>query len=181
MRRWVPLFDRDRVQNWLPGTLGISAAILLVVVAANSPTQTNSRPAELPPAQSTALASKDTPAPSPRAPPQTPAVTDKAAKAPTAAVPTPAVTTGDAAKPAPMHDHAMCQGSGGSRGGDASPLNSGEGSAKKRCGRRRGIARRHRRAPGLQEMSGVSFSGAGKDHIGSKPCRDRRPQVGRRC
>jgi nitrite reductase (NO-forming) len=32
---------------------------------------------------------------------------DKAAKAPAASVPTPAVTTGDAAKPAPMQDHAM--------------------------------------------------------------------------
>ena len=118
MRRWVPLFDRDRVQNWLPGTLGISAAFLLVILPAPRPTQTNSRPAELPPAQSTALASKDTPAPSPRAPPQTPAVTDRAAKAPTAAVPTPVVTTGDAAKPAPVHDHAGVKAQAVSEEGD---------------------------------------------------------------
>jgi nitrite reductase (NO-forming) len=107
MRRWGPFFDRDHLQDWLPGTLGGAAVILLVVVAANSPTRTNSGPAESPPSQSAALASKDTPAPSQRTPPQTPAIVDKAAKAPAASVPTPAVTTGDAAKPAPMQDHAM--------------------------------------------------------------------------
>ena len=71
MRRWFQPFDRDRVRDWLPGTLGISAAILLVVVAANSPIQTSSTPAEVSPSQSTALASKDAPSPSQRAPPQT--------------------------------------------------------------------------------------------------------------
>jgi nitrite reductase (NO-forming) len=100
MRRWGPFFDRDHLQDWLPGAVGGAAVILLVVVAANSPTQTNSRPPESPPSQSAALASKDTP-------PQTPAVVDKAAKAPAASVPAPVVTTGDAAKPAPTHDHAI--------------------------------------------------------------------------
>ena len=121
MRRWVRLFDWDRVQNWLPGTLGISAAILLVVVAANSPTQTNSRPAELAPSQSTALASKDTPAPSQRAPPQTPA-----AKTPTAV-------------PTRRHDRRCRQAGADARsrhrqssGGTSSgALNSGEGPAKR--------------------------------------------------
>ena len=70
MRRWGPGFDWDHLQN---------GVILLVVVAANSPIQTTSRPPELPPSQSAAVASNDTPAPSQRAPPQTPAVTDKAA------------------------------------------------------------------------------------------------------
>ena len=91
MRQWDRFFDWDRLQNWLPGTLGSAAAILLVVIAANSPTQTNSRRAELEPSPSAAMASKDTPALPQRAPPQAPA-------------PTPAVTTGDAAKPAPVHD-----------------------------------------------------------------------------
>ena len=102
MRRWFQPFDRDRVQDWLPGTLGISAAILLVVVAANSPIQTSSTPAEVSPSQSTALASKDAPSPSQRAPPQTPALTT-----PTVLLPTAAVTTGEAARPAPIHDHAI--------------------------------------------------------------------------
>ena len=102
MRRWFQPFDRDRVRDWLPGTLGISAAILLVVVAANSPIQTSSTPAEVSPSQSTALASKDAPSPSQRAPPQTPALTT-----PTVLLPTAAVTTGEAARPAPIHDHAI--------------------------------------------------------------------------
>jgi len=54
MRRWGPGFDWDHLQN---------GVILLVVVAANSPTQTTSRPPELPPSQSAAVASNDTPAP----------------------------------------------------------------------------------------------------------------------
>ena len=56
MRRWDRCFDWDHLQNWVPGTLGSAAVILLVVVAANSPTQTNSKPAELPSSQSAAMA-----------------------------------------------------------------------------------------------------------------------------
>jgi nitrite reductase (NO-forming) len=105
---WGRLIDREHLQNWLPGVLGVSGAVLLAVVAANSPTQTNSKPAEPPPSQSAAPATKsqiDTSAPSRPASPQ-PSIADNAAKA--VAPSTPAVaTTGEAAKPAPMHDHAM--------------------------------------------------------------------------
>lgn len=101
MSRWVPRFDWGRLQNWLPGTLGVSAAILLVAIAANFPTQSNSRSAELEPSPSAATPSKDAPA----LPPRAAAVPDKAAKAPVAPAPAPAVTTGDAIKPAPVHDH----------------------------------------------------------------------------
>src|ERR1700694_2083829 len=110
MHPWAPRFDWGHLQNWVPGALGAFAAILLVVVAANSPTQTNSKPADAPPPQSAALPNKtqtDTaPAPSEPAAPQHSSVTDNAAKAavtPAASL----ITTGEAAKPGPMHDHAM--------------------------------------------------------------------------
>jgi nitrite reductase (NO-forming) len=98
------MWDRKHLQDWLPGVLGVSAVILLAVVAANSPTRTSSRPAESPPSQSAASATKDAPTPSQPAPSKTSAIADKAAKAvaPSAL----AVTTGEAAKPA-AHDHAM--------------------------------------------------------------------------
>jgi nitrite reductase (NO-forming) len=110
MHRWRPRLDWEHLQNWVPGALGALAVILLVVVAANSPTQTNSKPAQSPPSQSAALPSKSqtetTPAPSQPVAPQKSSVADNAAKAavpPTAAV----VTTGEAGEPAPMADHAM--------------------------------------------------------------------------
>jgi nitrite reductase (NO-forming) len=103
---WDRLRDRERLQDWLPGVVGVSAVILLAVVAANSPTQTSSKPAELPPLQSAALATKDTPTPSQPVAPKTPAIADKAAKAVSPSAP--AVTTGEAARPA-LHGHAMDQ------------------------------------------------------------------------
>jgi nitrite reductase (NO-forming) len=101
---WARFLDREQLKNWLPGVLGVSAVILLAVVAANSPTQTNSKPVESPPSQSAASATKDMPTPSQPAPSKTSAIADKAAKvvAPSAL----AVTTGEVAKPA-AHDHAM--------------------------------------------------------------------------
>jgi nitrite reductase (NO-forming) len=111
MHRWGPRLDWEHLQNWVPGVLGVAAVILLVVVAANSPTQTNSKPAEVPLSQPAALATKGqpgtTPAPSQPAAPQTSSVADKTAKAPAQPTPPPAATTGEAAKPAPMHDHAI--------------------------------------------------------------------------
>lgn len=104
-------FDWEHLQNWAPGVVGVSAAILLVVVAANSPTQINSKPAEVSPSQSVALPAKGqtgaAPIPSRPAAPQTSSVTEKAAKPPAPPTPAPVVTTGEAAKPVPMQDHAM--------------------------------------------------------------------------
>ena len=113
MHGWGPRLDWEHLQNWVPGVLGIAAVILLVVVAANSPTQTNSKPAELPTSQSAALAIKGQPgpilAPSQPAAAQTSSVTNKASKAPAPPTPPPAATTGEVAKPAPIHDHAIAQ------------------------------------------------------------------------
>ncbi len=109
MPRWSPRLDWEHLQNWVPGVLGAAAVILLVVIAANSPTQTNSKPSEV--AQSAALAAKGhtgaPPPPSEPAAPQTSPGTDRVAKAPTPPALPPAATTGEAAKPPPMHDHAM--------------------------------------------------------------------------
>jgi nitrite reductase (NO-forming) len=110
MLRWGPRLDWEHLQNWLPGVLGGAAAILLVVVAANFPTQINSKPAELSASQSAAQATNgqaETPSPSQPASPRTLPVADGKAKALASPTPTPVVTTGEAAKPAPMHDHAM--------------------------------------------------------------------------
>jgi nitrite reductase (NO-forming) len=111
MHRRGPRLDWEHLQNWVPGVLGVAAVILLVVVAANSPTQTSSKPAELPSSQSAALATKGqtvtTPAPSQPAAPQTTSVINKAAKTPAPPTPPPTATTGEVAKPAPMHDHAI--------------------------------------------------------------------------
>jgi nitrite reductase (NO-forming) len=113
MHRWGPRLDWEHLQNWIPGVLGVSVAILLVVVAANSRTQTNSKPAEVPASQSAALATKGqtgtAPTPSQPSAPQASSATDKAAKAPAPPTPTPAATTGEAAKPPPMHDHATAK------------------------------------------------------------------------
>ena len=110
MPRWGPRLDWEHLQNWLPGVLGVFAAILLVVIAANSPTQTNSKPAEVAPSQSAAAATKDQtgalPIPSQPAVPHASAGTDKAARAPAPPAPPPA-TAGEAAKPPAMHDHAV--------------------------------------------------------------------------
>jgi len=104
-----PRLDWEHLQNWLPGVVGVSAAILLVVVAANSPTQTNSKPAAAAAPESAAPATTAhaaaPPTPSQPAAPQASA-TDKAAKAPAPATPAPVAATAEAAKP-PMHDHAM--------------------------------------------------------------------------
>jgi nitrite reductase (NO-forming) len=100
---WGRLFDREHLKNWLPGVLGVSAVVLLAVVAANSPTQTSSKPAESPPAQSAALVTKDIPTSQPAAA-KTSAIADKSAKA--VAPSAPAVTIGEAARPA-VQDHAM--------------------------------------------------------------------------
>src|SRR4051794_6376219 len=101
----------EHLQNWVPGALGVAAVILLVVVAANSPTRTDSKPPELPPSQSAALATKGqtgtNPAPSRSAAPPTSSLTNNSAKAPAAPAPAPLVATGEAAKPAAMHDDAM--------------------------------------------------------------------------
>src|SRR5260370_12591061 len=108
-----PRLEWEHLQNWVPGALGIAAVILLVVVAANSPTQSNSRPAALPSSQSAVLAIKGKqgpiPAPSQPAAAQTSSVTSKASKTPAPPTPPTAATTGEVAKPAPMHDHAIAQ------------------------------------------------------------------------
>jgi nitrite reductase (NO-forming) len=59
MPRWTPRLDWQHLQNWLPGVLGCSAAILLVVIAANFPTKSNSTSAELPASQSASAATKE--------------------------------------------------------------------------------------------------------------------------
>lgn len=111
MRRWGPRFDWKHLQDWVPGVLGASAVILLVVVAANSPTRINSKPAELPPSQSAALLTKSK-TDSPRIPSQpgasqTSSIADTAGKAPALPPPAAVISTGETVKPAPMHDHAM--------------------------------------------------------------------------
>src|SRR5664279_3755023 len=107
MHRWGPRLDWEHLKDWVPGVLGVSLAISLAVVAANSPTETNSKPAS----QSAALATNGqtsaTPPPSQPAAPQTAPVADKTAKASAPPTPAPAAVTSDAAKSAPMHDHAM--------------------------------------------------------------------------
>jgi nitrite reductase (NO-forming) len=109
MHRWRPRLDWEHLQNWIFGVLGCSVAILLVVVAANSPTQNNSKPAGAPQSQLAALATKGqsstTPTPSQPAAPQASSVTSNKAPAPPA--PAPVDATGEAVKPAPMHDHTM--------------------------------------------------------------------------
>jgi nitrite reductase (NO-forming) len=109
MHGWRPRLDWEHLQNWVPGALGAFAVILLVVVAANSRTQTNSKPAQSPPSQSAALPANDqtdtAAAPTQPAAPQKSSVTDNTKKA--AAPAAPAVTTGETAKPAPMQGHAM--------------------------------------------------------------------------
>jgi nitrite reductase (NO-forming) len=113
MHRWGPRLDWEHLQNWIPGVLGAFAAILLVVVAANSPTQTNSKPAEVAPSQSAALATNrqtDAPSPSRAALPQSSPVTGTVAKAQTPAPsmsPAPATKTVDVPMSAPAHDPAM--------------------------------------------------------------------------
>jgi len=111
MRRWGPSLDWEHLQNWVPGVAGVAAVILLVVIAANSPTQTNSKPAELPSPQTAALATEGqtTPAPSLPAAPQTSSVMSKAAKIPAPPASPPVATTGEVAKPAPMHNHAIVE------------------------------------------------------------------------
>jgi nitrite reductase (NO-forming) len=110
MYRWGPRLDWEHLQNWVPGVLGASAVVLLVVVAANSPKQTNSKPAESPQSQSAAPATKGqagTPSTSQPAAPEGSSVTDSAAKAPAPPAPALVAATGEAVKPAPIHDHAM--------------------------------------------------------------------------
>ena len=117
MHRWGPRLDWEHLRNWVPGALGASAAILLVVVAANSPTQNNSKPAGEVQSQSAAPAPKDQTTTPPTvaqpAAPQTSSVTDNKAKTPAPPASAPAGTTGEAAQPVlkptpvPMHDHAM--------------------------------------------------------------------------
>jgi nitrite reductase (NO-forming) len=96
-------FDWEHMQNWVPGALGASAAILLVVVAANSRSQTNSKPAELPASQSAGPPAETKTGSAPA--PQTSSVTNKTVKAAAPPAPAAAVTTGE--KPAPMHGHPM--------------------------------------------------------------------------
>jgi nitrite reductase (NO-forming) len=93
MRRWAAHLDWEHLQNWLPGVLGVSAVIILMVVAARSPTQSDSKLVISPPAQPAAVATTgqtDTPTPPQPAPPHTP----------------PAVATAEVAKPGPASDHA---------------------------------------------------------------------------
>jgi nitrite reductase (NO-forming) len=115
MHRWGPRLDWEHLQNWVPGVLGAFAAILLVVVAANSPTQNNSKkPVEVAQSQSVALATKGQagtpPTPLQPAAPQASPVTNNTAKAPAPPAPAPVGTIAEAAKPAPTHDHAMVKG-----------------------------------------------------------------------
>jgi nitrite reductase (NO-forming) len=113
MLRWSPRLDWEHLQNWLPGVLGGSAAILLVIIAANFPTPTNSRSTELPASQTTAGAAGGQPeAPSPTKPalPQISPVAGTGAKAQSPAPstsPAPATKPGDVPASAPAHDHAM--------------------------------------------------------------------------
>ena len=111
MRRWNSRLDWGHLKNWLPGAVGISLVILMVVVAANSPTQTNSRPVEVPSSQSAEMTTNAQtsaiPPPSQPTAPQSSSVADRPAKVPAPATPPPAAITSEAAKPAPMHDHAM--------------------------------------------------------------------------
>jgi nitrite reductase (NO-forming) len=112
MRRWGPHFDWEHLQNWIPGVLGTSAVILLVVVAANSPTQSHSEPTELALSQSAALLTKgqtgSARTPSQTAAPQPSSITENAVRAPTQPTPAAIMRTGEAAAgPAPMHNHTM--------------------------------------------------------------------------
>ena len=81
-----PRLDWQHLQNWLPGVLGVFAVISLVVIAANSPTQTNSKLAEGAPSQSTAAATKGQtgalPTPSQPAAPQASAAPTRQRKLP---------------------------------------------------------------------------------------------------
>src|SRR6185312_8811991 len=101
MRRWGPRLDWEHLRNWVPGAIGISLIILMVVVAANSPTETNSRPAEMPSSQSTQVATNgqkgSTALPSQPAAPQSSSVADKPAKVPAPPTPPPAAATSEAA------------------------------------------------------------------------------------
>ena len=109
MSHWRSRLDWKHLQNWVPGVLGASAAILLVVIAANFPTRTNSVQAEAPPSQSAAVAKGQTgapPTPSRPAAPQTSSSADKVVKAPAPPAPPRAATTGEDIQP-PPHDHAM--------------------------------------------------------------------------
>jgi nitrite reductase (NO-forming) len=113
MPRWSPRLDWEHLQNWVPGVLGAFAVILLVVFAANSPTQTNSKPAEMSPSQSVALTTKgqtDTPSSAQPARPQTSPVAGTVAKAQSPAPstsPEPVTKTGDVPTSVPAHGHAM--------------------------------------------------------------------------
>jgi nitrite reductase (NO-forming) len=113
MHRWGPRLEWEHLQNWVPGVLGVAAAVLLVVVAANFPTQNNSKPAEPPPSQSAALPAKGQTGshttPSLPAAPQTSAVGQDATKIPAPQTAVAVATTGEAAKPAPMHNHAIVE------------------------------------------------------------------------
>jgi nitrite reductase (NO-forming) len=117
MYRWARRLNWEHLQNWVPGVLGVAAVILLVVVAANFPTRSDSKPPEFPSSQSAALATKGEagtpPTPYQSAAPQTSSVTNNTAKAPAPPTPAPVVTLGEAAKPAPMHDGAMVKAQAG--------------------------------------------------------------------
>src|SRR5689334_4830964 len=112
MNRWGSRLDWEHLQNWVPGVVGASAVILLVVVAANSPMHTNSRPVALPLSQSAAPSTEGqtgtTPVPSQPAASQRSSVAENTAKAPVAPTPAPVVTRREeASKPAATHYHAM--------------------------------------------------------------------------
>jgi nitrite reductase (NO-forming) len=113
MRQWRPRLDWEHLQNWILGVFGVSAAILLVAIAANFPTQINSRQAEVPPSQSAAVATKgqtDSQSASQRALPPTSPVAGTVAKARSSSPATPAAPatkTSDVPAPTVAHDHAM--------------------------------------------------------------------------
>ena len=106
MRKWSHGLSWEHLQNWLPGVLGCAAAILLVVVAANSRSPTNSKPAELGPSYSAALADEGHPGPSLLTPTQTGSAANKASQSPA-----PEPTPGEVAKPKPMHHQAVAEAS----------------------------------------------------------------------
>jgi len=106
-------FDWEHLKNWIFGFVGAFAAIFLVVIAANSPLQSSSKPSEAQQSQSDAPAAgvqttNVQPAPGPGVP-QVLSITNAAAKASAPPAPAPIGTTPEAAKPALKHDHATIE------------------------------------------------------------------------
>ena len=83
MRQWSSFLGWDRLRNWLPGVFGVSAVIIMAIVAGNSSTTTNSRsPVSLStePSAAATEGQTDTASPSQPALPQTSPRQDKSAQ-----------------------------------------------------------------------------------------------------